>query len=198
MQNKQYVIVDIETTWLDRTYDRIIEIAAVRFDGEKIVDERQTLVNPEKQISGFIRNFTWISQDMVVDAPCIQDVLPWFFDFMGDDIFVAHNASFDKWFIAQNALRHHQHDRRHHVVCTRKIANRVVSALPNKKLATLCQHYNIVNTQAHRAMADVLATTQVLRNFIIACERYHTDSSPVWLLDIQKRSVGYGKRVFGE
>jgi len=97
MQNKQYVIVDIETTWLDRTYDRIIEIAAVRFDGEKIVDERQTLVNPEKQISGFIRNFTWISQDMVVDAPCIQDVLPWFFDFMGDDIFVAHNASFDKW-----------------------------------------------------------------------------------------------------
>lgn len=96
MHQKNYVIVDIETTGLDRTHDRIIEIAAVRFDGEHILDERQTLINPEKRISSFITNFTGISQSMVADAPLIQDVLPGFFEFMANDIFVAHNASFDK------------------------------------------------------------------------------------------------------
>jgi DNA polymerase-3 subunit epsilon len=134
---------------------------------------------------------------MVADAPFIEEILPSFFSFLEDDIFVAHNASFDHGFISNNAKRIHNHDRYHPVLCTRKLANRVVSDLPNKKLATLCQHFSIVNTQAHRAMADVLATTEVLRNFIDACATYHTDSSPVGLLDIQKRSVGYGKTVFG-
>ncbi|HCB51137.1 TPA: hypothetical protein DEP21_00925 [Patescibacteria group bacterium] len=71
------------------------EIAAVRFDGNKIVDTFQTLVDPERHIPTFITKITGISNDMIVGAPTIGEILPDFLNFLGDDIFVAHNISFD-------------------------------------------------------------------------------------------------------
>ena len=197
MTAKHYIIVDIETTGLSKTQDRIIEIAAVRFDGTHVLDSYQTFVQPGRRISGFIKNFTWIDDAMVADAPIIQDVLPSFFDFLGDDVFVAHNASFDHGFIAGNAHRHLRHTRNNHVLCTRKLANRMLAHLPSKSLGNLCGHYDIVNTQAHRAMADVVATTEILRNFIDMYKTYHTEHDSTSLLTLQKKTVGFGKSIFG-
>jgi DNA polymerase III epsilon subunit-like protein len=61
----------------------------------------------------------------------------------------------------------------------------------------LCEHYGIINTQAHRAMADVLATTEVLKQFLDLFRQYHTGSSIEDLLTIQKKPVGFGKSIFG-
>lgn len=196
MDTKQYIIVDIETTWLSKTDDRIIEIAAVRFDGENILDEYQTLVNPQRPISSFIKSFTGIDNSMVEDAPRIQDVLPWFFAFLQEDIFVAHNASFDYGFISTHAQHHLGHKRTNEVLCTRKLANRMLPHLHSKSLGNLCNHYNIINAQAHRAMADVLATKQVLKELLLMAQTHHTGCTCTDMLTIQSKSVGFSKKIF--
>lgn len=196
MNQKHYIIIDIETTWLSRTQDRIIEIAAVRFDGTEILDTYQTLINPQQPISWFISSFTWITNEMVANAPCIQDVLPWFLSFLQEDIFVAHNATFDHGFIAGNTRTHLWYHPKNEVLCTRKLANRLLSHLPSKSLGNLCAHYGIVNRQAHRAMADVLATTELLKAFLSLVHMHTASSTHDDLFTLQKKSVGFSKKIF--
>jgi DNA polymerase III epsilon subunit family exonuclease len=84
----------------------ITEIAAVRFDGDKILDSFQSLVNPERHIPSFITKLTGIDNEMVDSAPLIQNILPEFVDFLGDDVFVAHNISFDLGFLNYVRYQH--------------------------------------------------------------------------------------------
>ncbi|MFT4303522.1 MAG: PolC-type DNA polymerase III [Candidatus Woesearchaeota archaeon] len=160
-----YAVVDIETTGLSRHYHRITEIAGVIVDNGMIVKEFQTLVNPEVKIPGFITKLTGINNDMVKDAPTIDQVMPKFAEFLGDNILVAHNATFDYGFLSANAQRNNIF-LKNKCICTKKLANRLLPDLPNKKLGCLCNHFGITNIQAHRAMADVQATTGVFNNFI--------------------------------
>jgi DNA polymerase III epsilon subunit family exonuclease len=173
---KQYIIIDIETTWLSKETSRITEIAAVLFDGKKVVSQFQTLINPLKPIPHFITRLTGIDDDMVKDAPTITQALPSFFDFLQDHILVAHNATFDHWFLNHNSLLHHQQSIDNPVLCTRKLANRLVPDLPSKRLWALCQYFNISNARAHRAMADVLATTEIFQQFLLLLQERGVDT----------------------
>ena len=166
MNKTHYVIVDIETTWLSKETSRITEIAAVVFDGSKITKKFQTLVNPQKKIPSFITHLTGIDDTMVKNAPTIGEALPGFFDFLADHILVAHNATFDHGFLNYNGLLHLQTPIENKVLCTRKLANRLVSQLPSKRLEILCQHFNVTNERAHRAMWDVLATVEVFQKLL--------------------------------
>lgn len=166
MNNKHYIIVDIETTWLSKDRHNITEIAAVLFNGEKILKEFQTLINPQTPIPWFITHLTGITNDMVKDAPTIDKVLPDFFDFIEDHILVAHNATFDYGFLNNNGIRHLHRPIENRILCTRKLANRLVSELPSKRLECLCERFNVTNESAHRAMGDVMATTKVFEQFL--------------------------------
>lgn len=166
LDTKQYVIVDIETTWLSKERHQITEIAAALFDGEKVIKTFQTLINPQEHIPSFITHLTGITNDMVKNAPTIDKVLPDFFEFLEDHILVAHNATFDYWFLNHNGIKHLDKKIQNTTMCTRKLANRLVSQLPSKRLECLCQHFNITNTSAHRAMWDVMATVKVFEQFL--------------------------------
>ena len=171
MSNSNYIIVDIETTWLSKDTSRITEIAGVLFDGHTILNSFQTLVNPGKPIPHFITRLTGIDDSMVQDAPSIAEALPNFLDFLQNHILVAHNATFDHWFLNHNGILHCQRSINNSILCTRKLANRLVPDLPSKRLDMLCQYFNITNTRAHRAMADVLATTQIFQQFLLLLEQ---------------------------
>jgi len=157
-----YVVIDIETTGLAKYYHKITEIAAVRVNKGKIKDQFQTLVNPETHIPSFITRLTGIDDEMVKDAPLINEVMPKFTKFLGNKIFVAHSASFDHGFLNHNAEDEIKNPR----LCTRKLANRLLPDLYSKKLGVLCEHFGIKNNQAHRAMSDTLVTVEILNNFI--------------------------------
>ncbi|MFT4304590.1 MAG: PolC-type DNA polymerase III [Candidatus Woesearchaeota archaeon] len=163
MQN--YVILDIETTGLSKHYDKITEIAAVKVSNGIIVNEFQTLINPERKIPSFITKLTGINNEMVKDKPTIDKVLPDLFNFLENEIIIAHNATFDHGFIQQNAnlcgLNFYNEK-----LCTRKLANRLLPNLKSKKLNVICEHFNIKNIEAHRAMSDVKATHQVFSCFL--------------------------------
>ena len=160
-----FTIIDIETTGLSKHTDKITEIAAAKFENGEMVTF-QTLVNPEVRIPRFITELTGITNQMVESAPTINQVLPHFIDFLGDDVFVAHNATFDFGFLDHNLQLHHNKEIENEVLCTRKLANRLLPDLPRKRLQDLCEQFDVVNNQAHRALGDVHATVKVFQNMI--------------------------------
>src|SRR5699024_8007177 len=88
-----YVVFDVETTGLSSVYDTIIEIAGVTIHKGEVIDKFESFANPHKPLSDTIINITGITDDMLVDAPEVDDVLKRFYDWVGDSVFVAHNAS---------------------------------------------------------------------------------------------------------
>jgi len=156
-----YVVIDIETTGLSRYMHKITEIAAVRVNNGEVKDTFQSLVNPQTKIPSFITRLTGIDNELVKNAPLIHEVMPNFLKFLGDRIFVAHNASFDYGFLNYNVVNEIENAR----LCTRKLANRLLPDLPSKRLEVLCEHFKINNMQSHRAMGDALATTELLGHF---------------------------------
>ncbi len=152
-----YTVVDIETTGLSKNYHQITEIAAVKVRGGKVTDSFETLVNPQTRIPSFISKLTGINDSMVRNAPVISKVVPSFVDFLGSDVFVAHNATFDFGFLEHNARRLGS-SLVNPRLCTKKLATRMFPELAHKRLSDLCSHLNVTHTHAHRAMGDVTAT----------------------------------------
>jgi len=100
-----YVIVDLETSGGNPLHDRIVEIAAYLFDGERIVDELVTLIDPETNIPAYITSLTGISNAMVAGAPKFYEVAKKLVKMTEGCVFVAHNAPFDYGFI-RNEFKH--------------------------------------------------------------------------------------------
>ena len=100
LKNSEYIVLDLETTWLIPYREWITEIAAIKCKKRKILDEFQTLINPEKHIPNWIVRLTWITNEMVADAPTINEVMPIFSEFLGNAIIVWHNVSFDFRFLS--------------------------------------------------------------------------------------------------
>ncbi|MBS3123180.1 3'-5' exoribonuclease [Candidatus Woesearchaeota archaeon] len=161
-----YTVIDVETTGLSKYFNHITEIAAVKINNGIITENYQTLVNPQVRIPSFITQLTGINNEMVKDAPTIKEVLPSFKHFLHDDVFVAHNATFDFGFLDHNLKLHHDQNILNHRLCTKKLANRLLPHLSRKRLQDLCQHFNINNVQAHRALGDAQATALVFSNML--------------------------------
>lgn len=195
MKSSTYVVVDIETTGLSREKSHITEIAAARFDGTHIVEEWSSLINPGRPIPWHITRLTGIDDEMVKNSPFIQEILPEFFLFMGKDVFVAHNSWFDYGFLNHNAKKYLDHEWSNDVLCTRKLANRILKDLPNKRLETLCSYYNIQNTQAHRAISDVRATVELLWNFLNFLEDINLGYTCEDLLKFQNQPIAWCQKV---
>ena len=100
-----YVVFDLETTGFSTAANKIIEIGAVKVLNGKITDKFSTFVNPEVPIPYKIEELTSINDNMVLDAPTIEEILPKFLEFSEGCVMVAHNASFDMGFIEANCKR---------------------------------------------------------------------------------------------
>jgi DNA polymerase III epsilon subunit family exonuclease len=162
----QFVVVDIETTGLSRYYHQITEIAAVKFNDGKAVDEFVTLVDPRTHIPSFITRLTGIDDRMVKGQPTIEKVMPGFLDFLGDHLFAGHNVSFDYNFLDHASYMTMRKRLSNETLCTCRLARRLLPELPSKSLGSICCHLNIQNHTAHRAKSDVLATASVLEQLL--------------------------------
>src|SRR5690606_14258620 len=94
-RKRTYAIVDIEGTGSPANKNGITEIAIVLFDGEKIVDQYSSLVNPTVPIPKYVAKLTGINEKMVADAPLFENIAPTILELLKKTTFVAHNASFD-------------------------------------------------------------------------------------------------------
>ena len=159
VKNVEFTVVDIETTGTDFLNDKITEIGAVKIIGGKIVEEFQTLVNPEVHISDKIVSLTGIDDDLVKDAPTIDKVYPDFIKFLGNSVFIAHNAEFDYRFL-KNAGKALGYIMDNEMLDTLALARKVLPQLSHHKLNLVCDYYGIV-FRHHRALSDAFATAEM-------------------------------------
>ena len=162
-----FCVVDLETTGGSAELNSITEIGAVKVRRGELLGTLQSLVDPGSKVPAFVRLLTGISDDLLVGAPTIEAVLPTFLEFARNTILVAHNAGFDVGFLntACDRLGYEPLDQR--VVDTATLARRVLTEeVDNRKLGTLARHFRCTHRPSHRALADALATTDVLHHLI--------------------------------
>ena len=160
-----YVVFDLETTGLSAVNNRIIEIGAVKVEGARITDRFSTFVNPGEPIPFEIEQLTGISDDMVIHAPAIEDVLPEFLDFCKGCVLIAHNASFDAGFIEENCRRMNI-PADFTVGDTVAMARILLPSLSKFKLGHVAKALNISLKNHHRAVDDAACTAEIFVKFI--------------------------------
>ena len=161
LKDATYVVFDVETTGLSNQYDQIIELAAVKVKDGEIIDKFERFSNPHEKLSETIINLTHITDDMLVDAPEIEEVLTEFKEWVGDAIFVAHNASFDMGFIDTGYERLGFGPSTNGVIDTLELSRTINTEYGKHGLNFLAKKYGVELTQHHRAIYDTETTAYI-------------------------------------
>ncbi len=152
-----YAIIDLETTGGQPAQDRITEIAIFIHDGEKVVDQYETLLNPGRSIPFFITQLTGINDEMVRDAPKFHEVARKVVEMTEGCVFVAHNVRFDYSFLKKEfADLGYNYSRK--TLCTVRLSRSLIPGQPSYSLGKLCQSIGIPLEGRHRAAGDAAAT----------------------------------------
>ncbi|MEA2062517.1 MAG: 3'-5' exonuclease [Gemmatimonadota bacterium] len=159
----EFVVIDVETTGMSPPTDRVIEVACVKIAGGAVVDEYSTLVNPGRQVPWIITRLTGITGQMVSSAPSFGSVAERFLDFLGEAVFVAHNAPFD-WRFIQSEVRLARARRLvNRTLCTRRLTVKLVPELSRRRLGDLAEFFNLdFDGCRHRALGDARVTARAL------------------------------------
>jgi len=186
-----FVVLDLETTGLSPDRDRITEVGAVRARGGEVLAELRTFVHPGVPIPAAVTAITGITDADVAHAPDAATVLPLVVDFLGDAVFVAHNARFDLGFLRAAAARLGLPPLRPRVIDTAVLARRLIrDEVRDLRLATLARHLRAPQTPDHRALHDARATLHVLHGLIERASAYGATS----LEDLQELCGPTGDR----
>jgi DNA polymerase III subunit epsilon len=158
-----FVVLDLETTGTSPRDDGITEIGAIKLRGGECLGTFQTLVNPGMPVPPMITVLTGITEAMVLPAPRIAEALPAFLEFVGDAVVVGHNVGFDIGFLHAASERLGYGGFCPVRVDTLTLARRLVlDEVRDLKLETLARHCRTTHRPSHRALADALATADVL------------------------------------
>ncbi|MEU4743475.1 DEDD exonuclease domain-containing protein, partial [Actinosynnema sp. NPDC023658] len=168
LRETTFVVFDLETTGGRADEDSITEIGAVKVRGGQVIGEFGTLVDPERGIPPQVVALTGITQMMVTGAPKLTTVLPAFLEFAAGAVLVAHNSGFDVGFMKAACARHGYTWPKPTVVCTVKLARRVLSReeAPSCRLSALAQLFGVSEQPNHRALTDARATVEVLHRLL--------------------------------
>jgi DNA polymerase-3 subunit epsilon len=155
-----YTIIDIETTGLSPKKEKITEIAIYVFDGNQIVDEFVSLVNPERPVPYFITRLTGITNEMLEKAPKFYEIAKKIVEITENRIFVAHNVDFDYNFIKEEFARL-GFDFKRKKLCTVKLSKKIIPGHKSYSLGKLTANLGISINGRHRAAGDAYATVRL-------------------------------------
>lgn len=201
---EDYVVVDLETTGLDPSYDEIIEFAAVRIENGTAVSEFQSLVKPAFPIDGFITELTGITNEMLSTAPSMESMLPRFIEFVGTSVVVAHNANFDVNFLYDACISHKPFG--NDFIDTMRLSRRLFRQERHHRLGDLTERFGIAGEIEHRALSDVLKTQacyeymkKYIRDNNISLESLHPQSKSFKASNISSSNAEFDETtpVFG-
>ncbi len=153
-----FVAVDLETTGLDAKKDAIIEIGAVRIQGDQVIDRFSTLINPGRKIPLRIEQITGITDKDVANAPTLAEIAPELLAFVDASVtgVIAHNAGFDLGFLEAANIRFHRP-----ALDTFELSTILLPGMPSYSLGELCRGLGIVLEDAHRALDDAEASARL-------------------------------------
>ena len=157
-----YAILDIEATGGKVGEESIIEIAIYKFDGEEIVDQFISLINPERKIDPFVQKLTNITDKMVKTAPKFHEVAKRIVEITEDCTLVGHNVTFDYRMLNQEFNRlGYQYEK--DWIDTFEYAETLIPGMPSYSLGKLCDSLGIIVTDRHRASGDARATIALFK-----------------------------------
>ena len=167
MDKRLFSIIDIETTGGNPKSDKIIEIAIVVTDGDRIIKQYSSLVYPERRVMPFITGLTGITNEMLEDAPKFYEIAGEIVEITKDTIFIAHNVSFD-WSFLSRAFYTTGVENKMFYAKLDTISFAFAKFFNDKEitkfnLGFLCEHYGIENNNAHTALSDARATYSLYR-----------------------------------
>lgn len=162
IEHATYVSFDLETTGLSVIHDGITEFGAVKIRNGEVIERLQSFINPGKKISTRISNLTSITNDMVKDAPTIEEFMPEIIKFFDDCILIAHNATFDVGFLNIKFKQNGYSEIKNPVIDSLALSRAILKPLKSYRLGNICRQYrvNYDDDVAHRADydAEVLAS----------------------------------------
>jgi len=160
-----YTIVDIETTGNGIKGNKITEISIFKYDGYEVVDEFTSLVDPECEIPYFITRLTGIDNDLVRNAPTLEEIADTILKITENTIFVAHSVNFD-YNIIKNELKNTGRDFVRKKLCTVRLSRKLIPGYNSYSLGKLCSALGIPLTDRHRARGDAHATTLLFQKLL--------------------------------
>lgn len=182
-----FTVLDIETTGLNTELDEIIEIGAIKYQGNVELGRFHTLIKPSNAfIPKHISNITGITTAMIIDKPTVKEVLPSFLNFINDTILVGHNINKDLAFLNRETSKYLNRRIKNPFICTDKLARKIMPDIDSKSLMNLAKTFNIPIKKHHRAIYDTEVNLEIFKRMIEFLESY----SVVRVLDIIKLSEG--------
>lgn len=172
LSDTTFAVIDLETSGgSPKSGAGITEIGVVKVRGGVVLGTFQSFVDPGHSLPPFITQLTGITDEMLLSAPFIDEVLPTLFEFLGSadkTVLVAHNSPFDLSFLKAAALVHNFPWPNYLTVDTARLARAVLDRdeVTNCKLGTLAEFFNADTSPNHRALDDARATVDVLHGII--------------------------------
>lgn len=167
-----FAVLDLETSGgSPRLGAGITEIGVVKVRGGEVLGTFQSFVDPGHSLPYFITELTGITDEMLVSAPFIDEILPTLFEFLGsveETVVVAHNSPFDLSFLKAASVTHEIPWPNYQTVDTARLARAILDKdeVTNCKLATLANFFGATTSPSHRALDDAKATVDVLHGLI--------------------------------
>lgn len=155
-----YVVFDLETTGLEKETDKIIEIGALKYRNNKLVDEFSVLINPGIKLPPVITKITGLTDEDLKAKNTIDSVLPEFIRFIEDLTLIAHNSEFDLGFIEESIKRLGLNMITNKNIDTVEIARKYIPKAYNYKLETLKKYFHL-EYGSHRSVDDCKTTNYV-------------------------------------
>lgn len=156
----KFAIIDVETTGGSPGSSKITEIAIYIHDGQRIIDEFTSLVNPETSIPKFVVHLTGITEEMVATAPKFYEIAKKIVEITEGCVFVAHNVGFD-YSMIRNEFKSLGYDFRRPQLCTVRTSRQLLPGYESYSLGKLAKALNIQVDGRHRAGGDALATAKI-------------------------------------
>ncbi|HEU5098915.1 MAG TPA: exonuclease domain-containing protein, partial [Roseiflexaceae bacterium] len=159
--DRTFVAIDVETTGLEAGTDEIIEIAAVKFTGDAVLETFQKLIKPRHSLPLKIARLTNITDEMLADAPRFSEVAPELVRFVKSYPLVGHSVGFDLKMLQAKGMQFRQP-----AYDTFDMATLLMPRAPAYRLSALAEALGITHGEAHRALADADATRQVFLHLL--------------------------------
>ncbi len=181
------VVLDFETTGLNTAKDRIIEIGAVKLAHGQVVESYGKLINPGKVLPQRISEITNITDDMLKDAPRLEDIMDEFLGFLEGCPIAAHNASFDCSIFRNELKRLGREEYKAPEIDTLMLSRKLYPQLKSHKLGSVCKALSVSLKGAHRAVNDAAATAQCLAKMFDDAKKHGAET----IADLENISHDY-------
>ena len=168
MMITDYIAIDLETTGIRLSKDKIIEVGLLKVKDSHVIDTFSCVINPDMQIDEKILELTKISEKELENAKRIQDVIKHIVDFCEDYVLLGHNTIFDYGFVKKEANRAgFEFEKRG--IDTYKLCKKVLPEDVRKNLTDACKYFGIERKNSHRAFSDAYYThvlfQEIVKNF---------------------------------